>query len=86
MHRKSSDVAIGVLVLVVLGLLVWSASGFRGVAYVAVLLLMGDVVIRLFQSQSKWSKAFAILMLPTLLLTDLKPRRAAPPERREKRP
>jgi len=44
------------------------------------MLITGGVVIRLFESPSKWSKAFAIFLLPALLLTYLKPKKKSPSE------
>lgn len=83
MNKRSSDAAIGALVLGASGLLVWAVSGSLGVAFVAWLFVAGGVVIRLFESKSKWSKAFAIFMLPALLFTYLKPKRKAPSEQEQ---
>lgn len=81
MNKRSSDAAIGALVLGALGLLIWAVSGFRGVALASLLTIIGSVVMRLFESKSKWSKAFAIVMLPALLLTYLKPKKKSSSER-----
>jgi hypothetical protein len=80
MNKRSSDTAIGAFVVAAFGLLIWAVSGFRGLAFVALMLITGGVVIRLFESPSKWSKAFAILLLPALLLTYLKPKKKSPSE------
>ena len=80
MNKRSSDSAIGAFVVVASGLLIWVVSDFRGLAFVALMLITGGVVIRLFESPSKWSKAFAIFLLPALLLTYLKPKKKSPSE------
>jgi len=43
--------------------------------------VFGSVVMRLFESKSKWSKALAIFMLHALLLTYLKPKKKPSSER-----
>jgi len=83
MNQRSGDVAIGILVIGASGLLIWAVSGYRGVAFVAFLVISGGVVIRLFESPSKWSKTFAIFMLPALLLTYLKPKKKPSTEREQ---
>ena len=85
MKRKRGDAAIGVFVSAALGFLVWAMSGFKGLAFVAILIISGGLVMRLFESPSKWSRALAILMLPALLLTYLKPKPDIPPEGRNKK-
>ena len=45
------------------------------------LFVIGSVVMRLFESKSKWSKALAIFMLPALLLTYLQPKKKPSSER-----
>ena len=83
MNKRTGDAAIGLLVLGASALLIWAVSGSRGVAFVALLVITGGVVIRLFESPSKWSKAFAIFMLPALLLTYLKPKKKPSSERQQ---
>lgn len=85
MRRKEADAAIGVFVFGALGLLVWAMSGAKGLAYAAILIISGGLVIRLFESQSKWPRVLAILMLPALLLTYLKPKSDMPPEGENKK-
>jgi len=83
MNKRSSDDAIGALVLGASGLLIWAVSGSRGVALASLLTIIGSVVMQLFESKSKWSKAFAIVMLPALLLTYLKPKKKPSSERQQ---
>lgn len=80
MNKRSSDSAIGAVVVVASGLLTWAISGFRGLAFVALIFIASGTVIRLFESSSKWSKTIAIVLLPALLLTYLKQRKRAPSE------
>ena len=75
MKKRASDAAVGALVLGVSGLLIGAVSGSRGLALASLLFVIGSVVMRLFESKSKWSKALAIFMLPALLLTYLQPKK-----------
>lgn len=81
MKKRSSDALVGALVLGASGLLIGAVSGSRGVALASLLTVFGSVVMRLFESKSKWSKALAIFMLPALLLTYLKPKKKPSSER-----
>ena len=81
MKKRSSDALVGALVLGASGLLIGAVSGSGGVALASLLTVFGSVVMRLFESKSKWSKALAIFMLPALLLTYLKPKKKPSSER-----
>jgi len=81
MKKRASDAAVGALVLGVSGLLIGAVSGSRGLALASLLFVIGSVVMRLFESKSKWSKALAIFMLPALLLTYLQPKKKPSSER-----
>lgn len=74
MKQNTSDAVIGGLTLVACALLVWLLSGLHGVVYIALAIVVGAIVLHLFERPSPWSKLLAILLLPALLLTYLKPR------------
>lgn len=80
MNKHSNDVALGALVLGAFGLFIWAISGLLGILFFVGLIITGAVVIRLFESELELAKVLAIVMLPALLLTYLKPKRKAPPE------
>ena len=68
MNRAPDDPLLGLLVLAASVGGIWVAAGAAGIAYAALCVVVCGLVIRLFESPSRWAKAVAILLLPPLLM------------------
>jgi apolipoprotein N-acyltransferase len=75
MKTASSDIALGVGVVLLIALVAYSAGGVGGVLHVAILWAGAGLALFLWKKESRAANVLAVILAPAILLTYLLPRK-----------
>lgn len=75
MKTPSSDIALGVGVVLLIALVAYSAGGVDGVLHVAMLWAAAGLALFLWKKESRAATVLAVILVPAILLTYLLPRK-----------